>query len=174
MPENLVRRFVDLIKGSLEEIEEIYFNLPRASGQQQELPDVVRERVFCYEFYHQTRLSMEQTPNHSDAESMPLIYLHGEPDKKGHIDFENENPDFIIHIPGQTRQNILIIEVKGIIERQRHCPATNTEENEAFCDIEKILKFINRPHNKYEAGIFVVFNYSLDELRNVLAINSQP
>ncbi|UYN98674.1 MAG: methionyl-tRNA formyltransferase-like protein [Devosia sp.] len=67
-----------------------------------------RERVYCYELYHQMR---SRWPN-------PCAYtLNGEVDKRGHetlqaLEADNTIPDLLVHIPGNWDGNHAIIEVK--------------------------------------------------------------
>lgn len=65
---------------------------------------IKRERVYCYELYHQLRIAIGDTP----------LTLTGEPDKRGHNDFTDKqpNPDFIFHVPGHHENNTAIIEVE--------------------------------------------------------------
>jgi hypothetical protein len=70
---------------------------------------VHRERVYCYELYHQMRLRWPA------AEDCPYR-LNGEIDKAGHPYFENERgtpkPDLLVHVPG-AGDNCAVIEVKS-------------------------------------------------------------
>lgn len=66
-----------------------------------------RERVFCYELYHQLRISLGNGF---------LYKLHGEMDKMSHetykkSELKNTVPDFIVHKPGEP-DNLLVMEVK--------------------------------------------------------------
>lgn len=63
---------------------------------------IKRERVYCYELYHQLRLALHHLP----------LTLTGEPDKRGHPDFPNINPDFILHTPGHHANNTAVVEVE--------------------------------------------------------------
>lgn len=107
---------------------------------------VIRERVFCYEFYHQMRSIM--------GGAQPLI-LHAEIDKSGHRDFEAEdqrNPDFVFHVPGEHTRNTLVVEVKGTLDSVAG----------VLKDFETLEKFITS--YGYRAGVFILYNYSLDVL----------
>ena len=65
-----------------------------------------RERVYCYELYHQMRILQDK-----DEQNYPLA-INGEIDKNGHNIISNAfNPDFIIHEQG-TMNNLCVIEVK--------------------------------------------------------------
>src|SRR5580704_3002684 len=70
---------------------------------------VHRERVYCYELYHQMRLRWP-APDYSPYR------LNGEIDKGGHPYFKNERgspkPDLLVHVPG-TGDNHAVIEVKS-------------------------------------------------------------
>lgn len=67
-----------------------------------------RERVYCYELYHQMR---SRWP-------IPCDYiLNGEVDKRGHqvlaaLEAANTIPDLLVHTPGEMAGNHAIIEVK--------------------------------------------------------------
>jgi hypothetical protein len=87
-------------------IDPQYFQLPVAG---QEDP-VYRERVYCYELYHQLRLLW---PNDSK------YVLSGEVDKSGHPlirhnGLDNTKPDFLVHAPGNMENNLLVMEVKPV------------------------------------------------------------
>ena len=75
-----------------------YFLLPIAGRGH----PIKRERVYCYELYHQLR----------DALRGSELTLTGEPDKRGHPDFPAINPDFILHTPGHHRDSSAVVEVE--------------------------------------------------------------
>ena len=79
-----------------------YFLLPVAGRDR----PIKRERVYCYELYHQLRLALNGS----------RLTLSGEPDKRGHPDFPNINPDFILHSPGHHGDNSAVIEVECRLE----------------------------------------------------------
>jgi hypothetical protein len=70
---------------------------------------VHRERVYCYELYHQMRL-------HWPAPANCPYRLNGEIDKGGHPYFRNDRskpkPDLLVHVPG-AGDNYAVIEVKS-------------------------------------------------------------
>jgi hypothetical protein len=77
--------------------EYFYLSMHNASA-------MYKERVYCYELYHQLRLRWpEVTP----------YRLNGEVDKARHPDFSEMRmiPDFLVHQPG-TSNNFLVMEVK--------------------------------------------------------------
>ena len=69
---------------------------------------IYRERVYCYELYHQMRMRWPtQTP----------FYLNGEVDKARHpkmIELRDRfpKPDLLVHRPGYMEGNFAVIEVK--------------------------------------------------------------
>lgn len=82
---------------ALNNIDHNYYRVTKTYG------DIVRERVFCYEFYHQIRLIQK---------GYSLGTLHPEIDKGGHEIFKDgdqKNPDFIFHTPGGMKGNQVFI-----------------------------------------------------------------
>jgi len=82
-------------------IDQEYFLLPVHGAD-----PVRRERVYCYELYHQMRLRWPAT----------AYRLNGEIDKGGHPYFRGERgkpkPDLLVHVPGGG-DNAGVIEVKS-------------------------------------------------------------
>lgn len=165
------RKYIDLIASSLHEIKPEYYRLVTTYDEN----GIVRERLFCYELYHQIRLRMQPDE---------ILTLHGEIDKRGHQDFrrpDQKNPDFVFHVPGTHNLNTLVIEVKGTLEydeaeeRRRHraaqVPVTQTtrrnrQPSTAINDLRTILLFIN--NYQYRAGVFILYNHSFMEFYEVV------
>jgi len=121
-------------------IERTYFQLPRFGEDA-----VYRERVYCYELYHQLRLRW----------SNKKFFLTAEVDKRGHHALQDygvkyENPDFLIHDPGQM-DNHAIIEVK-------HAEAQDG-------GIEKDLRTLSlfKHGVGYTRAIYLIYGYEADE-----------
>jgi len=81
-----------------------YFLLNIAGGD-----PVYRERIYCYELYHQMRLRW--------PEGCPF-WLNGEVDKSGHtllaaLGADGRKPDLLVHQPGSMVGNYAILEVKS-------------------------------------------------------------
>jgi len=100
--------FTQILQAATSQIDELYIRLPRDS-----LSAVHRERVYCYEFYHQLRVAWNASP----LASSPFV-LNGEVDKSGQSQFEREGlrrikPDFLLHGPGNMDLNHTVIEVKS-------------------------------------------------------------
>lgn len=140
------KMIIECIKKSFNNITQDYFLLETTYGE------IKRERVFCYELYHQMRSSWCDNTS---------IKIHGEIDKSGHRSFNREhrkNPDFVFHIPGEFDNNRVIVEVKGLLD-----------SNGIRKDIETLTTFIER--YRYRKGVYLIFNYSLNEMRNELLRN---
>lgn len=144
-----MENFPDILREATANIEAEYFQLPVAEVD----GPVYRERVYCYELYHQLR---ERWPD-----GRPYS-LSGEVDKQGHPQFRGNNldgtkPDLLVHKPGDMNENAVIIEVKPINGR--------TE------GIEKDLKTLTafRSTANYQAGYLLIYgtNGSLQRVREI-------
>lgn len=94
-----------IIISATSSIDKNYFQL-RIAGNKK----IYRERVYCYELYHQMR---KRWPHKSQ------YIINGEIDKAAHrilreMGVDNTKPDFLIHSPGDMVHNYAIIEVKHI------------------------------------------------------------
>ena len=112
-----------------------YFQLPVADAD-----SVYRERVYCYEFYHQLRCEW------GDFD----FSLGGEVDKIGHPHFQDgpyarSKPDLLVHQPGNMNHNLACIEVK---------PYTG-DAREFRNDLLKLTWFCR--HAGYYRGLFLVY-----------------
>lgn len=115
-----------------------YFHLNIDGGD-----PIYRERVYCYELYHQMRLWW---PDHTD------YYLNGEIDKAAHpilrtLGADYAKPDLLVHRPGYMTGNHAIIEVKS--------PAADAE------GIRKDLKTLSLFKSRvgYQRAIYLVYGY---------------
>ncbi len=140
----MVAQCIEVLKGALSRIEGDYFSVPTASCESKS----VRERVFCYELYHQLRSAQED----GSLRISPGVQIHGEIDKRGRKDYQRENPDFIFHAPGTNESNILVVEVKGTLD----------DKDGIEGDFDKLLEFVD--NHQYQAGAFVLFNHSIENL----------
>ncbi|MFA6210991.1 MAG: hypothetical protein WCT03_08035 [Candidatus Obscuribacterales bacterium] len=116
-----------------------YFLLPTYEGS-----EVKRERVYCYELYHQLRVAIGEH----------AFKLHGEVDKAAHpmmaLAKAAKKPDFIIHSPG-TKRNHLVMEVK------------NSNGAEGITkDIETLKLF--KTEASYERAILLIYGENIDGL----------
>ena len=126
-----------ILKNATAGIEDRYFKLKIEGG----LP-VYRERVYCYELYHQLRKDWNRTD----------FVINGEVDKSAHpilepLGAKKRKPDLLIHGPGDMNSNYAIIEVK---------PCT-TDSRGILKDLETLSFF--RGSCKYQHAIFLLYGF---------------
>jgi len=143
MENNIVKLVIEAIKN----VSNDYIRIERADGGQQ-----YRERVFCYELYHQMRQIQD--------DFCKSLIINGELDKRSYSGFNNKVPDFLFHVPGNNDNNEAIFEVKNTLENK----------DEIINDFKKIDKFINE--HGYKIGIFLLYNHSFSDekqkIKNIL------
>ena len=98
-----MNELTDILQAATTGIESMYFHLKIDGGD-----PVFRERVYCYELYHQMR---------SNWPPQSHYYLNGELDKSAHpilreLGADHAKPDQLVHTPGAMAGNYAIIEVK--------------------------------------------------------------
>ena len=129
--------FNELLSNATARIDAIYMRLPVDGGEAQ-----FRERVYCYELYHQLRRDWPMDSEYA---------LNGEVDKRGHpilkaLEDAEQNPDLLVHTPGSMEGNHAIIEVK---------PARNTP-----LGIRKDLNTLGRFRQRdihYDRAVYLFF-----------------
>ena len=128
-----------------------YFHLQLDGGN-----PVYRERVYCYELYHQMRL---RWPVNSE------FFLNGEVDKAAHpilrrLGADRIKPDFLVHQPGCMAGNYAVIEVKS----------SDARPNEIRKDLINLTTFISTVG--YRRAIYLIYGYSANErkIAQVLSI----
>jgi hypothetical protein len=133
--EHDLAQFLRILAQSCAEVADGYFQLAQAAGD-----EVYRERVYCYELYHQMRSRWGNFP----------YSLGGEIDKSGHPLFRHgpysqSKPDFLVHVPGDMGQNLAIVEVK----------ATTATPEALLADIRKLAWFCGNA--SYSSAILLVY-----------------
>lgn len=98
-----MNEFTNILQAATAGVEAMYFHLNIDGGDL-----VFRERVYCYELYHQMR---------SNWPSQSHYFLNGELDKSAHpilrqLGADHAKPDLLVHTPGAMAGNYAIIEVK--------------------------------------------------------------
>lgn len=101
---------MDLIQSILvatSNIDKHYFALPVAGVKK----PLLRERVYCYELYHQLRQVLSDETQ---------LVLTAETDKRGNPTFTDGHPipDFIFHRPGDHQENSAVVEVECRVSRR--------------------------------------------------------
>ncbi|MET4374829.1 hypothetical protein ABIA99_007561 [Bradyrhizobium sp. LB12.1] len=128
----------NLLASATAEIGREYFRLPIHGGG-----PVYRERVYCYELYHQMR---RRWPDDGPYR------LNGEVDKAAHpvlsrLDASYAKPDLLVHGPGDMGRNHAIIEVKS-----QKATAEGIEK-----DIRTLSLFRRRVG--YERAIYLIYGH---------------
>ena len=95
-------RLQTMLQNATARISYEYFHLPVADAD-----PVYRERVYCYELYHQLRCIWNDFP----------FSLGGEIDKAGHPHFQDgpyarAKPDLLVHTPSGMDENLAAVEIK--------------------------------------------------------------
>lgn len=114
-----------------------FFQLPVAGGNAK-----FRERVYCYELYHQLRKNWPPKP---------AYVLNGEVNKQGHPIFAERGikggmPDFLVHKAGQW-DNYAIIEVKAL----------GASKKAIKKDLKKLCEYTQRAD--YRRALYLFYGY---------------
>ncbi len=133
----------EIIKRATAGIDYGYFHL-RIDGS----CPVYRERVYCYEFYHQMRLLWPK-----DTE----FFLNGENDKSGHsilrtLGADRVKPDLLVHRPGDMSGNHAIIEVKS----------SDATLSGIKKDLQNLALFKNSVG--YQRAIYLIYGYEAERV----------
>jgi len=142
--EEINDKYVKLVYDSIKNVPSSFFEIETANG----VSPIRRERVFCYELYHQMRcIQTIKRLNLND------FSINAEIDKSGHAIIKQKfNPDFIIH-EQRNMTNHIVIEVK-----------TNANRAGILKDFETIKCMINCYNYIY--GIFIMTSKDLNWFKN--------
>lgn len=144
--------FLNFLGIALENVDEKYWNVHSAENE-----DFIRERVFCYELYHEMRKIQESDGDSGKYRTFSNIDLYAEPDKRGWEkleDDEKKNPDFIFHKKAESN-NLIVMEVKG------------NKNGDIKKDFETLTAFLSeKNHLKYKYGIFLLYGNTMTAAKN--------
>ena len=135
-------QLTDVLQTATAAIPPDYFHLQIDGGD-----PVYRERVYCYELYHQMRsIWPHDTP----------FYLNGEIDKAAHpilaqFGADRVKPDLLVHRPGYMEGNHAVIEVK----------TCRTDKAGILKDLGTLNIFVRDVG--YARAMFLVFGYEVDQ-----------
>lgn len=122
-----------------------------------------RERVFCYELYHQIRKIQEE----HTAKGQPINFdVNGEPDKRGQELFKTITgpiPDIIIHTAGSCENNFVVLEAKCNLRGQAKC-SRNGNPTGVYKDFMNLADFIKKV--QYQYGVFLTVGVKEQSLKN--------
>jgi hypothetical protein len=138
-----MQELTQILQNATRAIEAGYFRLNIDGGG-----PIYRERVYCYELYHQMRCLW---PKNNCS-----FYLNGEIDKAAHpilmkLGASGFKPDLLVHQPGHMDGNHAIIEVKTC-----DCRRDGIEK-----DLRSLTVFINRA--RYQRAIYLVYGSQADD-----------
>lgn len=130
-----------ILEEATRQLPKPYFHLNIDGGDH-----VYRERVYCYELYHQIRCLW---PIQSD------FYLNGELDKSAHpllreLGADYAKPDLLVHKPGYMSGNHAIIEVKS----------SKAQNAGIVKDLNTLALFKTRVG--YHRAIYLLFGYEAE------------
>lgn len=131
-----------IIRTATTAIERGYFHLEIDGGD-----PVYRERVYCYELYHQMRVLWPVGCE---------FYLNGEVDKAAHpilrkLGGDRKKPDLLVHKPGYMIGNHAIIEVKNV----------RANKEGIRKDIETLDIFVRKVG--YQRAVYLFFGHDADK-----------
>ena len=137
-----MQQLSDLLAAATAAIAPDYFRLSIHGGE-----PVYRERVYCYELYHQMRLRWPV-----DC----AFYLNGEVDKAAHpilsqLGADGFKPDLLVHRPGDLGGNHAVLEVKSARAARTGAPK----------DLNTLAIFRNVVG--YERAIYLVYGEGITE-----------
>lgn len=130
-----------ILEEAIRRVPEMYFQVHIDGGD-----PIYRERVYCYELYHQLRcLWPKETP----------FYLNGELDKAAHpilrkLGADYAKPDLLVHRPGYMEGNYAIIEVK----------TTDAPNAGIVKDLKTLSIFCTRVW--YERAIYLLYGHNTE------------
>lgn len=137
-----MKAFTNLLLRATKAIQKEYFMVETIDGRA-----VYRERVYCYELYHQLRTIWPESTH---------VVLNGELDKRSHPFFVTNGidpvvPDFLVHSPASMKYNYCAIEVK--------CSTAGRD------GIRKDLTTLSMLHNDvgYRRCIYLIFGSDVSE-----------
>jgi hypothetical protein len=146
--DELSANYEALIKQEVQSMPAQYFSVQRKKPENQIVAES-RERVFCYELYHQLRIKIE-SPEQTLELAKDIIQLHGELSKGLYSSYPNITLDFIIHQPTKTDYNLIAVEVKSNFDSFER----KGKPDGIYKDFISLCHMLN---NGYKLGIFVLF-----------------
>lgn len=167
MRKNDFEYFMKCLVGAGARMERHYFQFPVAGSSR----PIFRERVYCYELYHQLRTVL--------GDYFPYK-LDGEVDKAGHLiippTLGAKKPDFVVHEPGDMKRNLVIIQVKpvttpigklkedfqtlqGFLEKAKYYRAIMLVYGDGKRDLPDYIRFeLNNLPEKYQGRLLLVWH----------------
>lgn len=138
--------FLNILEKAIRNVDTSYQSVDVAHLSPEDDVNIKRERVYCYELYHQLRLIIGES----------FYDVNGEIDKRGHkLISDGFNPDFIIHKQGSMNFNELALEVKVNWVKE------NVKKD--FCTLYKMTECYG-----YKLGVFLFVGKRFSEIKSDL------
>jgi hypothetical protein len=153
--------FLGMLAAACEGVGDRWFVLPVASSDG-DPSRAYRERVYCYELYHQLRL-LERDDRFLGT-GTPEYALSGEIDKAGLnavIKDGREKPDLVWHVPGLSCGNAVVVEVKSagsVVSSGISVDRVGLRK-----DVGTLGKFLSADHRSYAAGVLLLYGAPQEE-----------
>lgn len=132
-------QFLTVLQEATAVIPAEYFQVPVADREE----PIFRERVYCYELYHQMRLILDSL---EEGHGLKRYTLSGEVDKQNHPIIRRCAPDLIVHEPGNMGHNLAVVEVKS----------ANGDVAGIRKDLETLTYFVS-DEVRYDLGVHLVY-----------------
>lgn len=150
--------YFDLIQRAMARVEAKYILLEVAGGNPKH-----RERVYCYELYHQMRCLQEQCALQNK------FTINGEIDKRGPQEVDEDfNPDFVMHTPKSMKNNGCVVEVKV----RSNSNSRVIDENGVLKDLKTITCMMNC--YKYHNGALIFVDVDESNVIQILKSAKLP
>jgi len=154
-----IDEIIKFISEAYSKVREDYLHPKSASGNINP-----QEENFSHELYTQMRKLQDsnQETNHYKFLKDSTLIIDAErikTNKKYEDCIRSKRPDLIIHTQGSNKNNLLVIEIKRIIELKK------IERDYIIKDLEKLKCFIDKLYYKY--GIWLIFGEISNENDNI-------
>ncbi len=158
MSDNESFMYFSLIRCAMARVEAKYILLEVAGGNPKH-----RERVYCYELYHQMRCLQEQCALQNK------FTINGEIDKRGPQEVDEDfNPDFVMHTPKSMKNNGCVVEVKV----RSNSNSRVIDENGVLKDLKTITCMMNC--YKYHNGALIFVDVDESNVIQILKSAKLP
>lgn len=149
--QDLKSSYLKLVYNAMREVPQNYQRIA-CTGSNELVP---RERVYCYELYHQMR-TLQTNKIKSLTKKHGHLVINGEIDKRGHVVIHpNFNPDFVIHEQETMENNHCVIEVKNSLLADGLRKDLST--------ITCLMHCYN-----YEYGLLIIVGHTYEDVRNII------
>ncbi|WP_030527735.1 hypothetical protein [Phycicoccus jejuensis] len=158
-PDVAASAFEPLLAKACSKVKRPWMLMPVSDEHGRRVKEVYRERVYCYELYHQLRTLCDGADPMAVRAGAPYYSLGGEIDKQGlHAVTKDgrHQPDLVWHVPG-TDENAVVVEVKI---------ASTITKRGLEKDLLTLAAFCSRERTAYQQGwlLFVGWERSDDSL----------